>query len=252
MPWDPQIYNRFKSKREEPFFDLISHVTARPGMQILDLGCGTGALTSVLADRFPESEVLGIDNSAEMLAKAPEGSNLKFVLRSIADQLARNDKFDLITANASLQWIGDHASLFKKIIGRLVPGGQLAVQMPSQSENKLNQILYQLVQEPPFYELLRENIRHSPVLTLDEYTGLLFQNGAKDAVVYQKVYPIIAQSTETLFDFISGSALVPYMERLPEEMQQQLSTAFRMRIGEHFNVAPMVYSFKRIILVALF
>jgi len=67
MPWNPEIYNQFKEERYQPFYDLISHIHHKSGMNIIDLGCGTGELTKILADKFKDSTVLGIDTSAEML-----------------------------------------------------------------------------------------------------------------------------------------------------------------------------------------
>lgn len=252
MPWDPNVYNKFKEKRYQPFYDLISHVQPTPIARILDLGCGTGELTKFVSDTFPEAEVLGVDTSAEMLSKAPKQERLSFAKRSVEEQLQLNDKWDVIVANASLQWVNDHWKLFPLIISKLSPGGQLAVQMPSQKENVLNQILLQLVQEAPYYEALNGEIRHSPVLTLDEYTQLLYSNGAKETIVYQKVYPIIAQSTETLYEFISGSALVPYMENFQKPVKSAFTKEFKRRIEERFPSAPMVYAFKRIFLVGRF
>lgn len=221
-------------------------------MRMIDLGCGTGELTTVLADKFPGSKVLGIDSSAEMLGKAPAKENITFVQRSVEEQLRLDDHWDVIAANASLQWVEHHASLFPKIISKLRPGGQLAVQMPSQKENILNQLLDKLVHEAPYYDALKNNIRHSPVLSLDEYTTLLYSHGADEVLVYQKVYPIIAQSADTLYDFISGSALVPYMENMDEALQSALTNEFKERIAAAFPSAPMVYAFKRIIIVASF
>ncbi|SKA16371.1 methyltransferase domain-containing protein [Sediminibacterium ginsengisoli] len=252
MPWNPDVYNKFKEKRYEPFYDMLAHVDVKPGMRILDLGCGTGELTKIIADKFNGAQVLGVDNSAEMLSKAPRQENISFAQRSVQEQLELPGQWNAIIANASLQWVGDHVSLFPKLISKLLPGGQLAVQMPSQKENLLNQILHQQVQEAPYYEVLKETIRYSPVLSLDDYTRLFFDNAAKDILVYQKVYPIIAASTETLYEFISGSALVPYMEKLQEPMQAEFIQEYKNRIAAHFTTSPMIYAFKRIILVAKF
>ena len=252
MPWNPDTYNQFKEKRYEPFYDLISHIETKPGMKVLDLGCGTGEMAKIVAGRFPGSHVFGVDTSAEMLSKAPKQENVSFAQRSVEEQLQQPGKWDVIIANASLQWVNDHHKLFPQIISKLFPGGQLAVQMPSQKENLLNQLLHKLVHEEPFYDVLKDVIRYSPVLTLDEYIQLLFAGGAKEVVVYQKVYPILAESTETFYQFISGSALVPYMEKLEEPMQLELARIFKERIAEQFTASPMVYSFKRLILVARF
>lgn len=250
MPWNPNTYDQFKQKRQEPFYDLFSHIHPASGMHVLDLGCGTGELTGIVADKLPEAQVLGIDKSAEMLAKALNRYKLSFLQRSIEEQLQLTAKWDLILANASLQWVEDHPVLFPRIFSRLLPGGQLAVQMPSQNENRLNQLLEALVQESPYYEVLHTVIRRSPVLTLDEYTQLLFANGAKDVIVYQKVYPIIASTTDSFFEFIAGTSLIPYMEKLEEPMRATFTAVFKKRIADSFTGSPLVYPFKRILLVA--
>lgn len=252
MPWNPDTYNQFKKERYQPFFDLINHVEEKPDLKILDLGCGTGELTKILAEKFDDSTVLGIDNSTEMLSEAPQHPNLRFELKTIEEQLNQNDTFDLIVANASLQWVDDHPTLFDKILSRLNEGGQLAMQMPSQTENILNKMLTELVQEEPFNAALNNWVRRSPVLPIEEYATLFFNKAAKDMVVYQKVYPIIAQSHDDLYDFISGSALVPYMEKLNEDHKTQLKTEFKKRIANHFETLPAIYPFKRIILYASF
>lgn len=252
MPWNPDIYNQFKEKRYEPFYDMLGHLRAKPGMKILDLGCGTGELTQLLANRMEAGRVLGIDSSAEMLEKAPFQENIEFVQRSIEEQLADPEKWDLIFANASLQWVNDHSSLFYSMVERLLPGGQIAVQMPSQKENLLNQLLLELVHEVPWYDEWKDSIRSSPMLSLDEYTRLLFQLNAKDILVYQKVYPIIADSIDTLYAFISGSALIPYLEQLQEPVKTRFTTAYKEKINRIFTSVPMVYAFKRMVLVASF
>ncbi len=252
MPWNPEVYNQFKSKRQEPFHDMITLLHARPGMSILDLGCGTGELTEILASRFPASRVMGVDTSAEMLSRAPRSERLSFVRRSVEEQLAREEKWDIVVANASLQWINDHRRLFREIIRTILPEGQLAVQMPAQKENLLNQLLEELVQEQPYFARLKKVVRHSPVLTLDDYTQLLYELGAKETVIFKKVYPIIATSVDSFYEFIAGSALIPYMEAMEELMRHSFKKDFKSRIAAKFSTSPMVYSFKRIILVARF
>lgn len=252
MPWNPDVYNTFKEERHQPFYDLIAHLHARPAMRIIDLGCGTGELTNIIAEKFAPARLVGIDSSAEMLQQAPQTAHISFSQIAIEEQLQLDEKWDVIVANASLQWVDNHPALFAQIISRLQPHGQLAVQMPSQKENLLNQLLYTLVHEPPYYEALKDVIHHSPVLSLDQYTSLLFANGAKEVLVYQKVYPIIAQSTDRFYNFISGSALTPYITRLEGTMKTDFENTYRKRISDHFTSAPMVYAFKRIFLVAGF
>ena len=221
-------------------------------MKIIDLGCGTGELTKILSDKFKESTVLGIDTSAEMLSKPPQQKNLSFLQISIEKEVEKRDQWDLIVANASHQWVENHHQLFPKIFAKLSENGQVAIQMPSQKENKLNQILQELAHQYPFYSFLQRTIRDSPLLSLDDYTSLFFSHGVKEAVIYQKVYPLIVKSTDSLYEFISGTALIPYMEKLSDDLKLKFKAAFKNRIDKSFTSSPTVYAFKRIILVGQF
>ncbi|MDQ6527562.1 methyltransferase domain-containing protein [Flavobacterium sp. LHD-85] len=252
MTWDPKKYNEFKEERSKPFDDLTNHIIDQPNLKVIDLGCGTGELTKKLYQKLTNPSVLGIDNSAEMLAKTPIQENLEFKEKAILEQINEETKWDLIFSNAALQWIDNHHELFPKIISRLNLGGQLAVQMPQQNENILNKILYQLVQEEPFASYLKNWTRPSPVLTLDEYAKILFENGSTGLILYEKVYPIISNQKDDFFDFISGSALTVYQERLKEEEFAELTTEFKKRIDAYFPVVPSIYAFRRLIIYAKF
>lgn len=252
MTWDPKKYNEFKDERSKPFEDLTSHIIDYPNLKVIDLGCGTGELTKKLSQKLTNPTVLGIDNSSEMLVKAPTAQNLTFKEIPILEQLEEATKWDLIFSNAALQWIDNHGELFPKIISCLNPGGQLAVQMPQQNENILNRILLNLVQEEPFSSFLNNWTRPSPVLTLDEYAKIFFENGGKNLVIYEKVYPLISTSKDDFFDFISGSALTVYQERLKEDEFEKLSNEFKKRIDKYFPNIPSIYAFRRLILYAQF
>ncbi|MBL1220302.1 methyltransferase domain-containing protein [Chryseobacterium sp. L7] len=250
MPWNPEVYNQFKNIRFKPFYDLAELITEEKEMKAVDLGCGTGEQTAILAEKFQSAEFTGIDSSPEMLekSKALEHERLHFRIASTEEILDANENWDLIFSNAALQWSDNHEELFPKLISKLKMGGQLAVQMPYQPGNTLNKILFELADEEPFRTQLKEWNRPSAVLTIDEYAQILFDNGLEDLNLSQKVYPIIAEDHETLFNFISGSALIPYLERLSEEQQQTFTTEFKKRIALDFPKLPAIYAFKRILL----
>lgn len=250
MPWNPEIYNKFKNIRYQPFYDLIDFIQPVNGMKAIDLGCGTGEQTAILADKFKEANFLGVDSSAEMLeqSKALEMDNLHFRKATTEETLKSGEKWDLIFSNAALQWSNDHETLFTELIKRVNPKGQFAVQMPVQPENKLNKILLDLVNEEPFKSYLKGYKRDSPVLSIDQYAQILFDGGLEELQILQKVYPIIANDHETLYDFISGSALIPYVERLEGEQKALFIKTYKERIAVHFPKLPAIYSFKRLLL----
>jgi trans-aconitate 2-methyltransferase len=252
MPWDPEKYNQFKNIRYQPFFDLIELISDDGLENSIDIGCGTGEQTKILSEKFDRANFLGIDSSPEMLLKSPEleTSNLHFVISSVEDFIAPGSdrKWDLIFSNAALQWSDNHEVLFTRLISMLSDNGQLAIQMPMQKENLLNQLLSDLVQEKPFVDYLQGWKRESPLLSIDGYAQIFFENGLNNIQVIQKVYPIIADTPEKLFDFIAGSALIPYMERMSEGEQHEFTTAYRLRIQQAYKRFPAIYVFKRLLL----
>jgi len=254
MAWNPDTYNKFKSERFAPFDDLISLIDTKPDLTVIDLGCGTGELTRKLADQLPNSQVLGIDSSSEMLNQAAAFSNdyVRFEQRAIEEQVKLNEKYDLVFSNAAIQWSDTHKELLPEIIAMLRPGGQLAVQIPDQTGNVLNQILDELVQEEIYKHALNSWRRVSPVLDIDEYAQILFENGSKDMTIYKKIYPLIVSNKEELYNWISGTALIPYLDRLDGEIKDSFIQEFKTRIDNRFTKVPVLYPFKRILMEAKF
>lgn len=250
MPWNPEVYNQFKNIRYQPFFDLAENISSDGLKKAIDIGCGTGEQTHILSEKFKDAHFLGIDSSSEMLEKSSslENERLRFKQQTIEELYNSDEKWDLIFSNAALQWSDDHKKLFPKLLSLLSENGQFAVQMPVQSENLLNQILFEMASKEPYKTQLNNWNRVSPVLSLDEYAKMMFDAGLKDLNISIKVYPIIADDAEKLFQFISGSALIPYLEILDQHNQEKFITEYKKRISEKFENFPAIYAFKRILL----
>jgi trans-aconitate 2-methyltransferase len=248
MPWNPALYHRFQAERSAPFYDLLALVEVRPELKVVDLGCGTGELTRQLADALPDSKVTGLDSSVQMLEKATalEGPNLRF---EEGDQTQLRDEWDLIFSNAALHWSENHAGLIPRLFDRLRPGGQIAVQMPSNHNHISHQVYRETAGEEPFKSVLRGFQRYAPVLSIDEYARLLFQCGAENIVVFEKVYPHILEDADAVVEWISGTALVPYFERLGEH-REQFVKALRRKMHTALPEAPVFYPFRRILFSA--
>jgi trans-aconitate 2-methyltransferase len=254
MSWNPVIYNQFKSERSAPFLDLLALLRVRPGLEVVDLGCGTGELTAKLAETLPDSMVLGVDSSPEMLEKSVPAnkSTLRFECISIEEQLKKSQQWDVVFSNAALQWIADHETLFPQIISHIRSGGQLLVQMPDQPNNITNRLLAQLAEQPRYAEVYHGWNRASHVLEMDRYAEILFENGSKSMQVFEKVYPLILKDVDALVTWVSGTALLPYLERLPESLKSSFLEDYRALLSKHFPKTPVFYGFKRILMEATF
>ncbi len=243
MPWDPNQYHKFQAQRSAPFYDLLALVEKRPNLKVVDLGCGTGELTRQLADLLPNSVVTGLDSSPQMLEKAASyaSSNLRFAQ---GDQTQLSGEWDLIFSNAALHWSENHAELIPSLYRLLNPGGQIAVQVPSNFNHISHQIIRETASEEPFRSLLQGFIRYAPVLSIDQYAQILFDCGAENIVAFEKVYAHILEDSEAVVEWISGTACVPYFERLGEN-KDSFVQAIRAKMKKALPQSPVFYPFRR-------
>lgn len=248
MPWNPDQYHKFQSERAAPFYDLLALVDARPNLKAIDLGCGTGELTSQLADRLPNSDVTGLDSSPQMLDKAASFARGGLVFQA-GDLSALSGDWDLIFSNAAIQWSADHAELIPQLFARLNPGGQIAIQAPSNHNHISHQIYRETADEEKFKSILRGFQRIAPVLTIDEYAQILFECGAEKIVVFEKIYAHVLEDADAVVEWISGTALVPYFERLGEHKNEFINS-IREKMRAAMPGSPVFYPFRRILFSA--
>lgn len=230
MTWNPDQYNRFRSERLAPFEDLVRWLRVRPSLNVVDLGCGPGELTRRLASLLPDSEVLGLDSSAEMLPKEPG-----FQQGRIEDF---EGQFDLIFSHAALQWVDDHPSLFTKLWTCLKSGGQLLVQMPYNFDHPSHLAAGKVAQS------LGQPARKFPMLPLEEYARLLHELGAVESEVVLKVYPHVLADADAIVEWTKGTLLTAY------DTTETFLAAYRAEVRSACPGAPVFYGFKRLLLTA--
>lgn len=249
MPWDPQQYNKFHSERSAPFEDLFALIRVRNGMSVVDLGCGTGELTRRLADRLPESSVLGIDSSPQMLERA-QGEvrpGLSFAAGDIGTVTGR---WDLVFSHAAIQWVDDHDKLIPRLMSLLSPDGQLVVQLPSNHRHPSITMIAETAGEVPFRSALSGWVRVAPVLDIDCYAELLYQSGGSGITVFEKVYGHILPDADAISEWTSGTALIPYFERLPRELHEPFLDRYRRKLASIWPHGPVFFTFRRIFMAA--
>jgi trans-aconitate 2-methyltransferase len=249
MPWDPERYEQFAEQRYEPFTDLVALIAPRPGLRAVDLGCGTGELTRRLADHLPESDVLGIDESPQMLERASPLARpgLRFAQGKVEDA---SGEYDVVFSHAALQWVQDHASLVPRLFGMVAAGGRIAIQIPSNFDEPSHVLMVQASREEPFVTALGVWKRTWPVLGIQDYAQILFDAGAEDITVFEKVYPHVVPDADGIVDWMSGTALVPYRERLGVELYGRFVERYRALIRERYPMAPVFFGFRRTLFAA--
>ncbi len=125
--WDAALYDSRHSFVWERGMDALELLAAQQGERILDLGCGTGHLTSRIA--ASGANAVGLDHSAEMIAEARRSfPDLEFVVGDARD-FHFEQPFDAVFSNAALHWIGDQESVAHCLEEALVPGGRFVAEL---------------------------------------------------------------------------------------------------------------------------
>jgi trans-aconitate 2-methyltransferase len=202
--WDPDHYEQFLAERHQPGRDLIARIDATAPQRIVDLGCGTGRLTSELAVRWPKSSVIGIDRSAEMIAAAPP-AGVTCQLGDI-ETWAPPEPIDVLFANASLHWIADHGRLFPHLVSMLAPSGTLAVQMPLSWEQPSHQILQDVGSD---YGV---SIDAPPTLQPNDYHVVLA--GRAETDVWVTTYYHVLHGDNPVFQWVSSTGIKRFLDRI--------------------------------------
>jgi trans-aconitate 2-methyltransferase len=248
VPWDPELYLRFRKERERPFHDLLALVPSRPDLDVVDLGCGHGGPTRLLHEHLPGSRVTGIDPDPAMLAKARDTvAGVRFV-EGRAEDLA--GEWDVILSNAALHWVDDHERLVPALFARLRPGGRLAVQVPANHDAPAHRALEETARSEPFADFLDGWVRRTPVLPVERYLALLHAAEAVDLVGFEKVYPHVLPDADAVAEWTRGTTLVPYLERLPGADREPFVASFTRRVRDAFPGGPVFFPFRRVLFAA--
>lgn len=238
MPWDADRYLKFEAERFAPFQDCLALLRRRPGLRVVDLGCGTGELTRRLKEALPGSEVLGVDSSVEMLAKARPEPGLSFEHKRIEEV---SGQWDLVFSHAAIHWVDDHRALVPRLFGLVAPGGQLLVQLPSNHDHPANRAVRELAAEFTDYT------RAVPVLSIAEYAELLYAAGGRELVVFEKVYPHVLPSADAVAEWTRGTTMVPYLEHIAPERHAAYLERYRAHLRALWPSGPVFYGFRRIL-----
>lgn len=213
--WDPDVYLKFGGERTRAAADLLARVPLSSPKRVVDLGCGPGNSTALIASRYPNADILGVDSDEAMLAQARAAHvHARFEAGDFETWTPREAP-DLIYTNAALHWAADPLAVSARLFQSLAPGGVLALQVPQNFDKPSHVEMRAAAQDGPWAEKLRR-VFQPLLLTAHDYSRALAPLGAK-LDVWSTAYLHILDGENAVLKWISGSALRPYFARLNNE-----------------------------------
>ena len=252
--WDPALYRTFEDERTRPARDLLGRVDLSFPPAIVDLGCGPGNSTELLAERFHGATLTGVDSSLAMLSEARRRLPGVDFVEGDAGRWQPPHPVDLIFANAVLQWVPDHATLLPRLFGLLRPGGVLAVQMPDNVEEPSHRLMRESAAAGPW----RERIGHvgadraKRVLPAATYYDLLAP-GAAELDIWRTTYQHPMASAAAIVQWVRATGLRPFLEPLDDGERSAFLSHYEAAIDrayERRSDGRRLLAFPRLFIVA--
>lgn len=253
-----QQYVQFESERTRPVRDLLAAVPATAVRRAIDIGCGPGNSTELLIAHVPQAQVSGLDASADMLDAARQRlPQTSFTLADIAQWSAGAQRdtpgYDLILANAVLQWLPDHNTLFAQLVQRLASGGHLAVQMPDNLDEPAHRLLRDIAASGPWAQRLK-GVERTARFDARHYYALFAPLCTRVEVWRTTYHHPLAGGPDAVVEWFKGSALRPFLAALASDDERAAFTArYREAIAQAYPAladGTVLLPFPRLFIVA--
>ncbi|CAO3431277.1 trans-aconitate 2-methyltransferase [Azospirillum doebereinerae] len=255
MTWSAAQYSKFEDERNRPIRDLLARVPDHAVAKAVDIGCGPGNSTALLRERFPGATVTGIDSSADMITAARKRlPDLRFDIADIAAWQGSDGPFDLILANASLQWVPDHAALLPALLDKLGPGGHLAVQMPDNLEEPAHRLMREVAADGPWAAKLADAHRAREDRHNAEWYYRALRDAGASADLWRTVYfhPLVG-GAGAVVEWFKGTGLRPFLDPLDEAGRAAYLARYEAAVAQAYAALPdgtVLLPFPRLFFVA--
>jgi trans-aconitate 2-methyltransferase len=253
MTWSASQYLAFESERTRPVRDLLAAVPTADVKRAVDIGCGPGNSTELLVQRFPQAQVTALDNSPDMLDAARKRLPQVRVEQADIDGWRDAGPFDVILANAVLQWLPDHQQLFPRLAGKLAAGGSLAVQMPDNLDEPAHALMREVAKDARWSDRMGSIASWRSNRQSARWYYELLKPSCARIDVWRTVYHHVLEGPPAVVEWFKGSALRPYLAPLDEAQRAQFLERYQAAVAEAYPPladGSVLLPFPRLFIVA--
>lgn len=238
--WSANQYLKFGNERTRAVRELVAQIPLSKPSRIVDVGCGPGNSTAVLAARFPDAHISGVDSSPDMLDKARKAMpGVEFVQGDLKTYEPEPGA-DLVFGNAVFHWLRleDRIPTILRLLKTQKPGGVLAFQVPDNYEEPTHRAMREMaLLDGPWTEHFQalpadQRPDFDPIETpADYYNALLPLCDKVD--IWHTYYQHPLDAPASIVEWVKGSGLQPFLNALPNpEVRDEYLKAYEKRIAE--------------------
>lgn len=247
--WSATQYLKFGGERTRPVRDLVAQIPLASPQRIVDLGCGPGNSTAVLATQYPDAKITGMDSSPDMLRQARSAGlppSVDFVqgdLRTFTVTAAGEEKpaADVLFSNAVFHWLRTEEripTIVRLLQTQLSSGGVLAFQVPDNYDEPSHKSMREtaLLDGPwtSYFQSLSAADRPDldPVETPETWYNALIPYCAT-VEIWQSLYQHVMPGPASIVEWVKGTGLMPFLNALPElAVREAYLKAYEQRLAE--------------------
>jgi trans-aconitate 2-methyltransferase len=254
MTWSAAQYVKFEQERTRPVHDLVARIPNAEIVRAADIGCGPGNSTEVLRERYPKARIIGLDSSPDMIEAARK--RLPDIAFEVADirEWRPKEPLDVILANAVLQWIPDHETLFPALMAKLGPDGALAVQVPDNLDEPSHRLMGEVASNGPWAAKLKNATCARTERHLADWYFRLLRPHASRVDVWRTIYFHPLAGARAILEWLKGTGLRPFLDPLKESERQGFLARYQVAIANAYPAeadGTVLLPFPRLFVVAM-
>lgn len=226
--WDPSDYELNSAAQAQWAEELIATIEFQGTESVLDIGCGDGKITALLAEKVSRGRVVGVDNSPSMveLASTRYANRTAHLSFEVADasRLPFDQEFDIVFSNSALHWIRDHGPVLNAVKRSLKPGGRAILRFGGKGATaEVRVVLKCLMELPEWSEYFEGFVSPFGFFDPAEYRPWVESAGLTPERI--ELVPRTMRHTVDGFTAWVRTTKLPYTQRVPVRLREHFIRA---------------------------
>jgi trans-aconitate 2-methyltransferase len=224
--------------RPVPVRDLVARIPLTHVGSAADIGCGPGNSTEVLHERNPLARIVGLDSATDMIEAARKRlPDVAFEVADIREWLPKAP-LDVILANAVLQWIPDHETLFPALMGKLGPDGALAAQVPDNLEEPSHRLMGEVASNGPWAAKLKDAAAARAERHPADWYFRLLRPHARQVDIWRTTYFHPLAGAHAVIEWLKGTGLRSFLDPLVESQREAFLARYEAALAQAYPAEP--------------